>query len=687
MLSRKAVIRLTTLVSIIAWVTMVFTELSIVFSNKIDMNSGIADSIPKIALSVFILSLFVFFKYRIEKAESVNFIDLLWKVFVTGLITTIVSLVFRLFLILLGSTKLAENVLFQEFIYLINLGLLASFLISTFIVWKRLILYQKSKFLLTVWQIFEYALLISLLYVVLPVPAIANLERYYMGILVLLGIFLSANMKWVAYLNFKQKWKSILLILLAMFYLGYFAFTVFSFADDIGKNTPVFLNIGNNIFLISLMIFIFIYSLFSLLVILFNLPTSSVFEQKLEEVVNFQRLSQSIQTEQNEERVYDILLESATSTVFADAAWIEIFEQEGNSKFYTHKISVAEVGTIKEHISNNKISGVLEPSSDKSKNANKYLSTLRSSRFRSIMAFPIYVKNSHVGTLALLKDVSDGFNKEMSKIIDTFTNQAGISIENFRLLSEALENERYKEELKIAKRVQSSLLPKVLDHGQDYDMIAFSEAADEVGGDYYDTFRINQDKIALIISDVSGKGTSAAFHMSQMKGVFHSFAQLDLPPKEFLVKANTALSRCLDKTSFITTSYFVIDSEQQKVEFARAGHCPTLYYDSQTGKASYFQNKGLGLGIIRNNEFGNYIQTNCFQYKKGDIIVLYTDGITEAKNAKSEEFGYERLQEFIETVSHKEIVNIQEDLINALYEFSGSKAIDDDYTTLIIKFT
>lgn len=686
MLSRKAIIRLSTLFAIIAWVGLLFTDLSVVFSTTNNLKSGVSADIPPVMLSLFILSVFVFFKYRIEKAESINFVDLLWKVFVTGLIATIVSLTFRLFLNLLGNTKLVQNVIFLDFIYLINLGLICAFLISTFIVWKRLILYQKSKFLLTVWQIFEYSLLFSLLYNVLPIPIIHDLEEYYMILLVLIGIFLSANMKWVAYLNFKQKWKSILLIALAMFYLGYFTFTLFSLAGDIAEVTTVFADFRGNVFIISLIAFIFIYSLFSLLVILFNLPTSSVFEQKLEEVVNFQRLSQSIQTEQTEERVYDILLESAVSTVFADAAWIEISSNGQKSQFYTQGISVKEIQAIKKHISDNNVRGVLDRSSDKTINLNKYLSTLKGSRFRSIMAFPIFVKNEQLGTLALLKDVSDGFNREMTKIIDTFTNQAGISIENFRLLSEALENERYKEELKIAKRVQSSLLPKELDHDSDYEIVAFSEAADEVGGDYYDTYRVNRHKIALVISDVSGKGTSAAFHMSQMKGIFHSFSQLDLSPKEFLVRANTALSHCLDKASFITTSYFVIDSASKAIEFARAGHCPTLFFDFEKRKASYFQNKGLGLGILRNDEFGNYIQTNSFQYCSGDIVVLYTDGITEAKNARGEEFGYNRLLEFIERVSDKNVQEIQQDLIRELYEFTGTKSIDDDYTTLIIKF-
>lgn len=686
MLSSKAIIRLSTLAAIICWIAMVFTDIFIVFSDISKVDAGISRELPPVLLSLFILSVFIFYKYRIEKAESINFVDLLWNVFVTGLVTTIVSLFFRFFLNILGNTKLAENIILLDFIYLVNLGLVCGFLISTFVVWKRLILYQKSKLLMRAWLVFEYSLLISLILYILPFPFLIVIQDFLTIALILLGVVLSANMKWVAYLNFKQKWKSILLIALAMFYLGYFSFTLYTLSIDISQKSVGFLDFTGNIFIMSLMAFIFIYALFSLLVILFNLPTSSVFEQKLEEVVNFQRLSQSIQTEQNEERVYDILLESSVSTVFADAAWLEIGNGESNEKYYRHGIEEHEIKSIKDHIRANNVKGVLDQSSDKTKNLNKYLSTLKGLRFRSIMAFPVYVKNKQIGTLALLKEVSDGFNKEMTKIIGTFANQAGISIENFRLLSEALENERYKEELKIAKRVQSSLLPDKLDKNDDFDIVAFSVAADEVGGDYYDTYRINKDKIAVIISDVSGKGTSAAFHMSQMKGVFHSLSQIDQSPKDFLVSANKALSLCLDRTSFITTSYFIISESKKTVEFARAGHCPTLYYSNSTDETSFFQNKGLGLGILRTDGFENYIQTNSFQYGRDDIMVLYTDGITEAKNHKGEEFGYDRLRDLVKENSSKTAAQLQKLLIDALYDFTGTSAIDDDYTTLIIKF-
>lgn len=686
MLSAKAIVRLSTLISILSWLALVFTDLSIVFSGTSSLSPSVGEEVPKILLSVFIFSVFLYYKFKIEKAESINFVDLLWKVFVTGLVVTIVSLFFRLILNLLGNTKLAGNVVFLDFLYLVNLGLIIAFLVSTFIVWKRLILYQKSKFLLTTWKIFEYSLLASLVYSLFVNPAVVWFKEYFIIILVLLGLFLSANMKWVAYLNFKQKWKSILLIALAMFYLGYFSFTMAGFAVDISEQTLLFQDFRDSVFIVSLISFIFVYSLFSLLVILFNLPTSSVFEQKLEEVLNFQRLSQSIQTEQNEERVYDILLESSVSTVFADAAWIELHGSKEQSTYFTHKIDQKDVVQIKEHLIRNNIKGVLDKGSDKTKNLGRYLATLKGTNYRSMITFPVNIKGKQEATLALLKEVSDGFNKENANIIDAFSNQAGISIENFRLLSEALQNERYKEELKIAKKVQSSLLPQDLAVSDDFEVVAFSEAADEVGGDYYDTLNIGNDRVAIIISDVSGKGTSAAFHMSQMKGVFQSLTQVDLSPKEFLVKANIALSRCLDKTSFITTSYFIVDTKKKKVELARAGHCPTLYYDSVTKKLEYFKNKGLGLGILRNGDFGNFIQPYEFGYKSGDIIVLYTDGITEAKNSRGDEFGYERLQDAVSKSIDCTPEEIQKSIIDNLYAFIGSSIIDDDYTTVVIKF-
>lgn len=679
----KVVIRLSAGFAFIFWLLYLFTNLFLLFSKSTDIDSGVHEAVPNLMLNLFIASLYLYYKHKVSRAESVNFTDLLWKIFVTGLLTTLSSLVLRMFVMALGSSKLAQNTFLIDTFYIINLGLVSIFLVAVFAVWKRLILYQKSKFLLKIWTTFEYTLILSLVYNVLPITLSEAYSLYYVVLLVLMGLFLSVNMRWVAYLNFKQKWKSILLILLVLLYLGYFANTLFGSIDAEGTIT---ITIWSNVFLVALIAFTFIYALFSLLVILFNLPTSSVFEQKLEEVLNFQRLSQSIQADQSEGQVYQILLDSAVSTVMADAAWVELSQKNENTEHFKHQITDQEIDKIKDYIIKNNITGVFDNNTDKSLKMDKHLAKLKGQGFKSILGFDINVQGKKIGTLALLKEVADGFDKDTSNIIKTFVSQAEVSVENYRLLNQAIINERYKEELKIAQKVQSSLLPDKLDTNSDFDIAAFSIAADEVGGDYYDSFRIDENKVILIIGDVSGKGTSAAFHMSQMKGVFQSLAQLNLSSKEFLSKANTAISNCLEKTSFITTAVFIIDQASKTIEFSRAGHCPTLFYDSKEKTTTYFTNQGLGLGILRNDDFQNYIQINRQSYVTGDIMVLYTDGITEAQNRKGDEYGYDRLKDTIKSHVHKTPEIIQKRLIEDLYFFTGTEFIDDDYTTLIIKF-
>ncbi len=682
----KAISRLLFVVGVLTWVVLFFTDMSVVFSVKNNLTPEIPVWFPAILFNLFLLTLYYYYKFKIDRDEQLSFVDLLWRVFAAGLIATVISLLFRLIEYLLGATALTNNIAYKETMYLINLGLMAFFLLAAFTSWKRLILYQKSKWLLRLWAVFEYALLIALFYNSLVLPPNKWIDSGIMIFFVVMGLILSANMKWVAFLNFRQKWTSLLLILLTIFYLLYCLFTTTSLADVAFGQRPLgFVDHREHIFFQSLLIFVITYSIFSFLVILFNLPTTSVFEQKLEEVVNFQRISQSIQTEQSEESVYNILLETSVSSVFADAGWLETNDNNTHRVFTSH-ISEKEASDIIAHLNNRHVTGVLDQSPDKTKNLSKHLASLKGSRFRSILAFPIYVKGENIGTLALLKELPDGFNKEMTKLISTFANQAGISIENFRLLEEALQGERYKEELKIAKNVQKSLLPQVLEQDAHFEIAAFSESADEVGGDYYDTLRVSASETALIIADVSGKGTTAAFHMSQMKGIFHSLAQDCVEPDEFMARANKALIYCLERSSFISAIFFLVDTQTQTVRYARAGHCPVLYYSAGQNKAEYFKDKGVALGVVRNNSYKSFIQSNQFTYKPGDVMVLYTDGITEAKSVKGEEFGYERLTQAVLEVKTHEPKQIQEHLIGKLYEFSGTKNINDDYTTMIIRF-
>lgn len=638
----------------------------------------------KAFLLLYIIAVYFFYRKKVGQTEGFNIIDILWKVFVTGLIATVVSLSSDFLLGLISEHEHGRNPYLLDTLYLINVGLIVTFLISTFIVWKRLILYQKSKWLIRTWNVFEYGLLGSALIYFAKFEQINLVVLIVTGILGLLGIILSVNLKWVAYLNFKQKWKSILLIILIALYIVYFFRTLDSYTETLG--IAVQMNTLDIITIRTLFIFILAYCVFSVLVILFNLPTSSVFEQKLVEVINFQKLSQSRNTGQDEDQVYEILLESCVSVVLANAAWLDIMDASQNfRKTLYYKVDELEKNDILACVKSEKIKAIHSSVPSRNKISNRYLADIKHDVYKSILVIPIYIQEKQIAVLSMVKDVSDGFTKEMVEIIRTFINQASISIENYRLMKEAIRNERYKEELKIAKRVQDSLMPKILHTNPDLEISGFSKAAAEVGGDYYDTFKIDENKLAVIVGDVSGKGTSAAFHMSQMKGIFQSLVQMNLSAREFIIKANNALSECLDRTSFITITYFIIDWQKKSFEFSRAGHCPTLYYNAKEKRVSFLEDNGLGLGILRDEQFDQFVDANEMKYQSGDILFLYTDGITEAKNKNNEEFGYERLKQFLEKQAFYSAEYIREEILKTLYDFCESSNLDDDITTVIIK--
>lgn len=644
---------------------------------KVDFSSFF----PQLSFTLFVFLTFVYYRYVITKADTLNFTDLLWKVFITGLVTTLVSLAIQGFFALFANSSIIESPLTINFFYNILSGLVIIFTVSTLVVWKRLILYQKSKNLIQLWSFFEIALGASMVFDFFNVSPGENYFNVALVVLFCFSLILVFNLKWVAYLNFKQKWKGILFIILSGIYLYHFFLNLWKFS-----NTNVLvIDMFDRVFIWGLLGFLFAYALISVLVTLFNLPTSSVFEQKLKEALDFQKLSQSVPRGETKDQTYETLLESSMSAVFADAAWLEVNDEGGKSQIIRN-LKDEEVDEIKGKIESPTINEIINFEFSKELNLSKLSDHLKHQRYKSIIALPINVQNAQVGYIVLINEVNDAFNREMVSIITTFVNQASVSLENLSLIKESIENERYKEQLKIAKNVQKSLLPRELIHNDHLTMDAFSMAADEVGGDYYDFLEYDKNKFGLIIGDVSGKGTSAAFQMAQMKGIFHSLAHQGVTPEEFNKKANIALSECLEKTSFITATYFDIDAVNKTMSFSRAGHCPTLYHCASNSEVSFLECEGMGLGILRNSSYDNYVQSNTVQYQEGDTLLLYTDGITEAKNQLGEQFGSERLKQSFTAHIAKSPNQIKEGIIKDLSEFIGTMYIDDDYTLVIVRF-
>lgn len=674
------------MLAILTWFALLFVDLVRLFGEINQMEGDISREITWILEIIFFIVLYLYFSHSISKNENSNFLNLIWRAASTGLLATITSFLIIYFYYLLDGSRLSEDPLLRNFFYHVNFALTSLFLISSALLWKHLILYQKSKAVVQKWQAYEVILLISMFFVLI------NQESYDYGFmfglifLIIYGIILSVNLKWIPYLTFREKWKSILFLAIIIASTAYLLVQLVSYNQ---KNID-FVNLSENLFLLGLFAFVLIYAVFSFLVTLFNLPTSSVFEQKLTEAISFQKLSQSIQPGENEEQVLDILMDSSMSAAYVDAAWLELHAQ----------VEEDQPGKIlhQKFISNGERQDLMALLK-KTEPFASYLNEQEGGKleyiygkipheiFQSVLIIPIRANKRILGDLFLLKEVKDGFNKEMINIISTFVGQTSISIENYRLLNEAIKNERYREELEIAQRVQRSLLPSELHHNECFEIDGFSAAADEVGGDYYETYRFDLDHFALIIGDVSGKGTSAAFNMSQMKGVFHSLVQLNLSPKDFLTKANSALSRCLEKNNFITTTYYTVNTRKKEIHFARAGHCPTLYYSKERGASRFLDIKGMGLGIVRNLSFEQYMEEGKMHYLPGDVMVMYTDGIVEAKNENGQEFGYDNLRNILDRNYHLSAREIRTKIIESVFAFVGKEILpDDDYSLLAIKF-
>ncbi|MBC7450850.1 MAG: SpoIIE family protein phosphatase [Cytophagales bacterium] len=670
------------ILAIVSWLLILVDDIAVIHFSRAFL--PYSDVSINILLSTFFLFTFLGFKIEIGHSRSGQFNDLLWQVFIIGAVTVLISLSIKTVGLLNHNDHFLNDPLMTNVLYHINIGIITVFLANGLYVWKKMILYQKSKITDISWHIFEYMCLVS----------IAS-NFYYFDIndpmflivsspLTVLGLVLAFNLKWVAFLNYKQKWRSILLLTLIII-------ICLSFLERVYEHhiiSYLIIDLADNVFIQAMFGFMLLNCITALLVLLFNLPTSSVFEQKFGEVMLFQKLHQSLQVGEKEEDMYELLLDSSMSTVMADAVWLEIRDSKGSLKaFQNKKIDEFDVFEIKKALRKNQVNITSEPQYIENIQEYPHTEKIKHLNYKSFLLIPLSSNNQVLGTLVLLKNISDGFDKEMVDIIFTFVSQASIAIKNFRLMDEAIQTERYKEELKIAKDVQQSLIPSNLFLNSHIEVGVFSKGAEDVGGDYYDVFELSPSRYAIVIGDVSGHGTSAAFNMAQMKGVFQSLISLDLAVDQFMIHANNALSRCLEKRSFITLSIFIIDTEKQLIQYARAGHCPAIILDKELKTCTFLEGKGLGLGVSRTNIYEKYIQKYELSYSEGDTLILYTDGLVEAHNPARDEYGYERLKEIglesIDLSSRQMIDNIIEDV----QQFTGSAQFEDDCTVLVLKFS
>ncbi|RPI02516.1 MAG: HAMP domain-containing protein [Calditrichaeota bacterium] len=302
---------------------------------------------------------------------------------------------------------------------------------------------------------------------------------------------------------------------------------------------------------------------------------------------------------------------------------------------------------------------------------------------------PLVSQGETLGFLLLAPENDpSGYDADEMMFLRTLSQQSGMAIRNGFLLRELAEQERLQKELEIARDVQQNLLPLAAPKLQGVEISGVCVPAEEVGGDYYDFFHIDDHRVGIALADVSGKGTSAAFYMAEIKGMMNSLTHLIASPKELVRHLNNILNKNPDKRIFTTMIYGVLDVDHKDFTFVRAGHnALVVKRANQNGDIDVLIPPGMALGLAKDELFGKNIQEANINFDSGDILFLYTDGISEAMNDQSEEFGEERLYSLICEQEKSRPHEMQRQIIRHINEFSNNRPQHDDITMIVAKFS
>ena len=278
---------------------------------------------------------------------------------------------------------------------------------------------------------------------------------------------------------------------------------------------------------------------------------------------------------------------------------------------------------------------------------------------------------------------------QMGELAESFNSMTG-SIED--LLRQKAVKERMEEELRIARDIQMSLLPRGPLTVPGFDVAVHCEPAREVGGDYYDLLPLSDHAVGVLVADVSGKGTSAALYMAELKGVMLSLSTQFQSPRDLLVAADHILGDHLDNRSFITATYAVIDAQARVFTYGRAGHCPLIYRPGagegrQPAQVLTPDGMVMGLTIGDRSMFARVLEEVSLPIAPGDLFVLYTDGVSEAMNADDDCFGDERIAGIVESAGALDADAVMQRMLEAVRGFVGTAPQHDDMTMLIVKAT
>jgi len=299
---------------------------------------------------------------------------------------------------------------------------------------------------------------------------------------------------------------------------------------------------------------------------------------------------------------------------------------------------------------------------------------------RSEMLAPIISNTEVIGVFDLESDELNAYSEDDLQVLMLLAAQVAIIIEKVMLHEQLIEKKRLEGQLEVARQVQLELLPAKEPQLAGYDISAYNFPTEEVSGDYYDWVKIFDDQIGLVIADVSGKGVPAALLMAFLRASLRAATHIGYSPQVSMAKVNYLLWESIERNQFVTAFYGILDVTNRTLAYTNAGHNPPLLLTGD-GKHRFIERGSLPLGMFKDTRYHEYYQT----IEPGEMLVLYTDGVTEAQNRKGEEYGRDRLARAVkanQTLSARDLITaVHKEVI----EWTDGKGATDDVTFFVIK--
>lgn len=297
-----------------------------------------------------------------------------------------------------------------------------------------------------------------------------------------------------------------------------------------------------------------------------------------------------------------------------------------------------------------------------------------------IVVSPLLVKGKELGVIFIIEDKNKFIGND-EETISALTIQVAIAINNAKIYADLRVKERISQELEVASRIQKTILPKNITNIYGLQIANYFEPAKEVGGDYYDYTVKDDENVSITIADVSGKGVPAAFLMALGRSILKTLERQGQSPADNLRNLNQIIYPDITEDMFITMLHSNFNNKTKILTYSNAGHNPLIVYRAKEDKVELHSVKGVAIGFMQGY---NYKQGEL-KLEKGDIVLYYTDGITEAENLNKELFGFERLEKVIYDNRYNDVDTIKENILNEINIFRRDYPQVDDLTFVVIK--